>query len=236
MLSHRTPLLLLIAGYFLSSLPSTAQEEGKVALQFLAFPKQLRPQPVELVVGENKTIEIQTPGNELSPTYEMPRTGTIEVGKTVENEAGEKVFQLYGRSKMISASNQIVLLLRKGEKNSDGFVILPIDGELSEFNGGSYIFINASKINIAGKIGDKRFSLGPGKREMVQPNASHPGGACQVTLAYQREDKWKVFKDTRWTANKRYRSLIFFHQDPVSQRLSVSPIIDMLPFVTPGTG
>ncbi len=236
MTAPRCPLLILLATYALSVLPSAAQNESMVTLQFLAFPKQLRPAAVELLVGEKKTIKVQTPGNELSPTYEVPRLGTIVVGETVENAEGKPVFQIYGRANMIDASKQIVLLFRKGSENSDGFAVLPIDGDLSNFGGGNYFFINASKINIAGRIGDKKFELNPGQRKLIQPAATHEGGGCQVTFAYQRDEGWKIFKDTRWTTNQRYRSMIFFHQDPQSGRIMVSPIVDLLPYQPLKTG
>lgn len=230
MFSHRFSRLVLLAGFSLSCLPCAAQDEPKVSLQFLAFPKQLRPEPVELVVGEKKTIDVETPGNELSPTYEVPRLDTIVVGKTIQNEEGEDVFQVYGSANSIAASKQIILLFRKGKNNSDGFVVMPINGELTNFGGGSYIFINASKLNVGVVIGDKKFALKPNQRRMLSPQPDHDNGICQVTLSYQREDKWKTFKDTRWPANDRYRSLIFFYQDPESGRLGVSPIVDMLPY------
>ncbi|MFK7909810.1 MAG: hypothetical protein AB8F34_04325 [Akkermansiaceae bacterium] len=203
--------------------------QDKVTVQFLAFPKHMKPAPVELLIGEGKTIEIETPGNELSKVYKIPRLSSVVVGKTTQNDDGDAIFEIYGKAKFISASKQIILLMRKGKNNSDGFEILPLNGELADFKGGCYLFINASKLNIAGVIGDKKFSLKPGKRQLVQPVPNHKGGICQVTLAYQRQEKWKKFYDTRWPANKKYRSLIFFHQDPTNGRLGIAPIMDILP-------
>ena len=206
-----------------------ARAQDKVSIQFLAFPKQLKPAPVELLIGEGKTIKIETPGNELSMVYKVPRLSSIVVGKTTQNAEGDPIFEVYGKAPFISAFKQIVLLMRKGKKNSDGFEVIPINGDLANFTGGSYFFINVSKLNIAGVIGDKKFALKPGKRQLLQPKADLKGGICQVTLAYQREDKWKKFYDTRWPANKKYRSLIFFHQDPTNGRLGIAPIMDILP-------
>ncbi len=205
-------------------------QDKKISLQFLAIPKKTRPEPIELVVGEGKTIEVQTPGNELSPDYEVPSLSTIVVGKTILNEEGEPEFLVYGKANSIGTSKQIILLLRKGRENSDGFIVLPINGELTNFTGGSYLFFNASNLNVGGVIGDKKFALKPGQRSLLKPAPDHDNGICQVTLSYQRDEDWKTFKDTRWPTNKRYRSLIFFHRSVNSGRLTVSPVVEMLPY------
>lgn len=210
-----------------SMLMTHAPAQGKISLQFLVLPKQIQPEPVELLIGEEKTMEVETPGNELSPTYKVSPLSSIVVGKTIQNEEGQSVFEVYGKAESISASRQIILLIRKGKDNSDGFVVLPLNGELANFSGGSFLFINASRLSVGGVIGDKKFGLKPGQQQLLKPAANHKNGICQVTLAYQREDKWKTFYDTRWPTNKKYRSLIFFHQDPATGRLGIAPIVDM---------
>lgn len=230
MFSNRFSQLLILVGLSLSCLPCTAQDDPKVSLQFLAFPKQLRPEPIELVIGEKKTIKVETPGNELSPAYEVPQLETIIVGETSQNEKGEDVFQVYGRAEAIGASKQIILLFRKGKKNSDGFVVMPINGDLVNFKGGSYVFFNVSKSNVGVVIGDKKMALKPGQRELLSPQPDHENGICQVTLSYQIGDRWKTFMDTRWPVNENYRSLVFFYQNPENGRLGVYPIVDMLPY------
>jgi len=219
--------ILLVATCVLMPI-SRAQQAQQLSLQFLSFPEQLENEPVELVVGENKTIKVDIPGNELSPEYKVPTLGSIILGKTTTDQKGDPIFNVYGRAKSIAAKKQIILVVRKGEKDSDGFNLLPIDGQLNEFSGGSYLFINASKMQVGGIIGDKKFELGPGQRNLLKPAASHAGGGCQVTLSYKKEEKWKIFYDTRWVVNVRYRSLIFFYQDPDSGGLVVSPIVDFL--------
>jgi hypothetical protein len=207
---------------------SRAQQAPQVSLQFLSFPEQPENEPVELLISEGKTIKVDIPGNELSSVYHVPPLASIAVGKTTANEKGETAFQVYGNANSIAAKKQIILLIRKGEKNSDGFAVLPLDAQLNEFAGGNYLLINASKMQVGGTIGDKKFSLKPGQKNLLKPNASHTSGGCQVTLSYLKEEKWKVFYDTRWVVNTRYRSLIFFYQDPESGNLGVTPIMDFL--------
>lgn len=204
------------------------QGEKQVSLQFLAFPHQNPPEPIELLTGEGTTIPIDIPGNELSPAYRVKGLSSIVVGVTKEGAEKKPVFETLAKAPALASTKQIILLLRKGDHNSDGFLMVPVDGDLAKFAGGNYFFINASNLAVAGKIGDKTFALKPGQRSLVQPNPNHPNGGCQVTLSFQKEEKWKAFYDTRWTVNKRFRSLIFFYQDPETGSLGVAPIIQML--------
>lgn len=209
---------------------SCAQEQGgkTVALQFLAFPPHPDLKPIELLISEKKTMPIEIPGHQLSPTYKVQGLTSIVVGTTTLNEKQEPVFQVLGKADALASTQQIVLLLRKGKENSDGFMVLPIDGDLDKFSGGNYFFINAASMPVGGQIGDKTFALKPGQRKLVQPQATHAAGGCQVTLSYQKQEKWKTFYDTRWSVNKKYRNLVFFYQDPESGSLGVAPIMEML--------
>jgi len=107
---------------------------------------------------------------------------------------------------------------------------IPEGWEMSDLIGGSYLFINNSKMKVAGEIGDSKFELNPGEKNLLQPMATHTGGGCQVTLSYLRGEKWKVFRNTRWTNNARYRSLVVFHENAANGRLMVSTIVDLLPY------
>lgn len=205
------------------------QEEKQTTLQFLAFPPQNPPVPIELFIDKNNTMPIDIPGNELSREYEVKGLTSIIVGLTVENAKKEKVFQMLGQAPALGSSKQIVLLLRKGDQNSDGFSVIPIDGSLQKFKGGNFYFANTSKLAVGGKIGDITFALKPGQHRLLDPSATHADHGCQVTLSYHWQDKWKTFYDTRWTADERIRCLVFLFQDPESQRLGVAPIMEFLP-------
>lgn len=218
-----------LAFLVLISSDALAQTTEKISLRILAFPQIAEPEPVELVVGENtQTIEVDTPGHELSKNYSVPALNTITVGKTTIDSEGKSIFQSYGSAKSILAKEQIILLIRKGEKNSDGFSILPISADLTTFKGASFLFINASTYNIGVKIGDKNLELNSGKQSLIQPKANFENGICQVSIAYQKNDKWKMFYDTRWPANEKIRTLVFFYQNPITGRLGIAPITDII--------
>lgn len=213
----------------LASASFVSAQGNEMSLQFVAFPKKLKPEPVELLIGEDKTIDVDTPGHELTQPYKVPNLKTIAVGKTVPGKDGKPVFQVYGKAESV-APQQIILLIRKGKENSDGYHLIPIDARLPNFGGASFLFFNASNIGFAGIIGDQKFALRPGKLQIIKPKPNHPPNICQVTLSFQREgtDKWKKFYDTRWPANEKVRSLVFFYQIPGTKRVGLAPIMQVM--------
>ncbi len=211
-------------------LVNASAQEKQIKLRFLGFPQIPNPEPIELLIGENQTIKVNTPGNELSQSYTVPALASIVVGETVKNDKSENEFQIYGSAKGLATEEQIILLLRKGNKSSDGFTVIPIDGVQTKFSGASYLFINASKLSVAGVIGDQKFTLKAGGSTMLKPVPNHKDGICQVTLGYMKGEKWKTVYDTRWPANDKFRSIVFFYQDPQSGRLGIAPIVDVLPY------
>ena len=210
---------------------ASAQEEiENITLQFVSFPQGNRAKPVELLVGEGETIKVNTPSNEFSKRYTVPNMESIVLGETTLDEEGNSTFSIYGQGKHKGTKNQIVLLLKRGKEHSDGFVVHCIDADETKFGGASFLFINVSKIEVGGKIGDTEFSLEPGQQEIIKPEANHSGGVCQVTFAYKRPDKWKTFHDTRWPAHEKVRAMVFFYQNPKNGKVDIAPIMEVLPY------
>ncbi len=205
----------------------SAEAQG-LSLRFLAFPEITSPEPIQLMTGDGEPVNIDTPSHELSRPVNAGKVGEIVIGVTTLNAKQESVFQVLGRAKALPSKRQIVLLFPKGDDYTDGYVVLPVDGDITKFKGGHYMFINASSMNVGGKIGDKAFALKPGNKGLIKPKATHAGGGCQVTLSYEKGEKWKAFFDTRWSVNPRYRTLVFFYQEPESDKLGIVPIIEIL--------
>lgn len=212
------------------AIPSAALgQEGPMSLQFLAFPKQLKPAPVELLIAEGKTIRVETPGHELSKAYRVPMLEAVSVGETVVDEEGEESFKAYGHARSVSPQ-QIILLIRKGPHNSDGFHVIPIDSRLPNFGGASFLFLNASSLRFAATIADTKFTLDAGEHRIIKPVPNHPPNNCQVTLFFQRpeSEEWKKFYDTRWPANEATRSLVFFYEVPETGRVGIAPVLEVI--------
>ena len=236
MLIHmRVPLIAAAAAFaFALLLPGTASAQNppkSINLQFIAFPKHLEIEPLELLVGK-ETLEIATPGHEFSPPYKVPPLPNIVIGKTVQDKDGKPKFDIYGRAKGIAARDQIILLIRKGQKPEDGFVVMPMDARKAQFPGGSFLFINAATKKVGCELGDKKFALEPGKQTLVKPKADHDGPVCQATFYFEKVDgALKKFFDTRWSNDPAFRTMVFFYDS--KGKVGIQPIMEMLPFDGP---
>jgi hypothetical protein len=232
MIPHLSTRLFLVAGFALSLLPCSAQEGGEVTLQFLSFPKALDPQPVELLLGEGKTLEVNIPTNELSKPYKVTRLASWAVGESATGEDGKPAFKVFGQAPALASPKQLILLVRKGATNADGMEVIPIDNRVENFGGGKFLFMNAAKIDIAGEIGGEKFAIEPGKHVVVRPMTGKTENGKKLvhtSLYFRKGEEAKPFFSSVWPLSEKVRSLIFFYHDPETKSLRLHTIRDFLP-------
>lgn len=185
--------------------------------------------PVELLVGEGETIKLEVPSNELSGSVRVPRMTSWVFGEKFTNAEGKPSFKIFGETKSIPSSNQLILLIRKGKNMADGVEVRTIANDLSEFGGGKFLFMNAAKVDIAGDAGGEKFALRPDAHTIVKPKPDPGGGLFQATFAFRRDDKPQPFFSSRWPVSDKTRGFIFFYHDPNTQQLRMHSIRDFLP-------
>jgi hypothetical protein len=220
----------IIVVFVLCMSPCPAQEAPKVSLRFLSFPKAIDPVKVELQISEGKTIEIEAPGNEFSPPVDVVSPGVWSVGETVKGPDGKPVFKEYGRTNAVASPQQMLLLVRKGKENADGFELVALDGRVDGFGGGKFLFMNAAKVDIAGVVGSERFVVKPGKHSIVKPKG---GGnddkkLVHAALYFRADGQGKPFFSSTWPLSDAARCLIFFYHDPDTKRLRLHSIRDFI--------
>lgn len=222
------PTRIILAALALTCLPMTAhaQTAGEISLQFVSFPKSVDHQPLELLIGDGKTLPIQAPSNTLSQPYKVGPLSEWVIGKTdVISKDGEQktVFTTYGRTASIPSNNQLILLIRTGKENSDGLRVIAMDNNMDHFGGGQFFFMNAAKIDIAGKVADASFVIKPGTFSIIKPQAGveeREGMMVAFTkLYYQGKKGATPFFSSTWPVNEKARSMIFFYHDPHNDRL-----------------
>lgn len=202
--------------------PVAAQEGGEVALRFLSFPRTLDPEPVELVVGEGRTVEVKAPSNEFSETVRVPRMASWVIGRTTLDEERNPGFTVFGKGKALASARQIVLLIRKGKSPEEGVEVIAIDDRAGRFWGGDFLFFNAAKVDIACDVAGEKFAIKPGDHHIMRPEGD--GRTAHFTFYFRKADAPRPFFSSRWPIDDEARGLIFFYHDPDSNRLRLHTI------------
>ena len=208
-------------------LVNAAAQSDTVQLRFVSFPKAANPEPIELLVGEEKTIEVEIPTNSISKVYEVPRLSEWVLGKSSKNEENEFVFEVYGKAVAMNAAEQIVLVFRKGGDNASGLDLTPMRVDDRGLGGGKYLVLNASKVEIAGSIGTGKFQLKPKEHGLIGPKPTKTSGTRKYAFAkfyYRSGEEVQPFFSSTWRFNDKARSLVFFYHDPGTNHLRVHTI------------
>jgi hypothetical protein len=224
-------LRLILLTAWMIPLTGMAQEK-QVSLQFVCFPISNDPRPVSLLVGEGKVIPVELPSNVLSPVYKVPALGSWVLGKADVDAEGEFVFDSYGQTPSTGSDNQMILVIRKGAANEDGFEMVSFDSGTKGFGGGKYIFLNGAKVDIAGDAGGTKFALKPLKHMLIAPKPSETKENRKylyITLYFRKGDEATPFYESTWRFSEKARTLVFFHHEPHSGQLRTHTIRDYLP-------
>jgi len=202
-----------------------------VNLYFISFPKVANPEPLELLVGENVTMEVELPTNQISKAYQVPALSNWALGKS-DPDAEKFVFQSYGKSPSIKSKSQLVLVIRSDKKDSTDLELMTLDFSKNAFGGGEYLFMNAAKVDIGGVIGDLKFVIKPGKNTLVAPKPTKTKDGRNYSYArffFKNEDSAKGFFSATWRLNERARSMVFFYHDPGTRQIRLHIIRSFLP-------
>ena len=202
----------------------------QVELQFVSFPKAAESNSVELYTGEGKTIKVEIPTNNVSPSYKVARVPTWALGESVTDEEGKSKFTTFGKAPSIAAKKQLILVIRKGHDNSSGLTLYPIQNSETELGGGKYLLMNMSKVDIAAELSDKKLALKPGKFSIVKPTPSSVKGVykyCETKFHFRlKNGEVRKFFSSNWRLNDKARSFIFFYHDPRNRKLRFHSIRD----------
>lgn len=202
---------------------------GRTAiLQFASLPKSSDTGPIELLIGEGKSITIDAPHQKISKPYRVDQRKEWTVGKFEKAADGTRKFTEYGKVKALPTRHQLIILIRKGSTNADGFKLMIAANGLVQFGGGSFLLVNGSDQHIGGKLGAEEFTLAPGGHSVAKPKAEQGKRFCHVVFSYRKEEKMKPFLSTNWPVNERVRGLIGFYTDLKNSRLRMHTFRDFV--------
>lgn len=203
-------------------LPAAAQE-AKVELSFVSFPRAFSVEPVELLIGPEKTIEVEMPSHTISAPVRVPQLGRWQLGKSGQDEEGEFTFEVFGSVEASSAKNQTLVVFRSKDDGKPKFNVVRLDGDAGAFAGGSQFFYNATKAPIAASVGDQKFALRPGQYKLTNAKASYERDGREylsVEFFYQVKDRQEKFESTTWRQNEKVRYMVFFYHDERTKQIT----------------
>ena len=202
-------------------------QDDTVSLRILAFPRIADDSPVELLVGD-RTIPIKLASNRLSDPYKVAAQSAWNFGIKDTGDDGKPSFKSYGSGTAKDTQQQIVVLLRRGLKNSDGFRVLSYADGPRHFKERQIMFLNLALENVAGEVGGEKFALKPAQNTVISPKADQGKDLCHAKLLLERKGKWRPFMESNWPLKPDTRGLIFLYTDPKSSKVRLHTIRDFL--------
>lgn len=219
-------LTLLLSALALGPLARAQSGEATVELRVLAFPRVEEERPIEILAGES-TLEISPPSNRLSEPVKAPAQATWNVGHQAIDDQGQSRFESLGKGRAGKSPRQILILLRKGPKNEDGFRVLAFDDGPGHFKERQVFFLNLAHEPIAGDVGDVKFALKPAQHTVITPKANQGENLCHASLLRQDGEKWRPFMTSNWPLRDGTRGLILVYNDPATSKIRMHTIRDV---------
>ena len=219
-----------VVGLILSTMILNAQDK-EVSVQFVSFPISNDPEPIELLVGEGKSLSVELPTTNLSPVYKVPAMNQWVLGKMAIGQKEQKTFKAYGKAESAGTGTQLVLVIKEGKTFADGLKLIPMKYDPEYFAGGRFFMMNTTKVDIGIEMGTTRVGLKPDTFKLIDPEASKEvNGNKQlfIKVYFRNEDKMKPFYSSTWRLNDKARSLVFFYHDPDCLRIRTHTIRNYL--------
>jgi len=207
---------------FLNTMLFTYAQTEKVNLSFVSFPKAFDLAPIELLVGPEKTVKIKLPTHTISRPIRVTKLAEWHLGESSVDKDGNFIFKSFGKVKSSDSKNQTLIVFRSTDADTPKYEIVRLNGDAKGFSGGSQFFYNATKIEIAGKVGDKQFALKPKQHTLFKANASFEKNDRKylgVEFFYKFKDIEK-FDSTTWRHNDKVRYMVFFFHGEKTRQIS----------------
>lgn len=135
--------------------------------------------------------------------------------REVESVDGEGSIRIPVATAVIpSGVKRALLLFTKDKgKTEESYQVAVIERNLDTFPAGSYQICNSSRYNLAGKIGEKQFRLGPGDIKCVKMPVSEKQNV-EVKFANEIDGTWTLFYSSVWGSKANRRVNIFVVESP----------------------
>jgi hypothetical protein len=217
-------LLSILYPLILIATPSSAAADDQVDIKLLCFPKTADEPKIEMLVGPGEVEELKLQAHEFTLPTKVPRLPVWTFGKSGTDGEGNFTFTTYATFQPPASKRQLLVFIREGPENKDGFRITSLDPKT--LRGKHYHLTNLTKGPVAGTIGGQNFKLRPGGQTTVKPEADRGKNLCFASLSYLRNGKPRTFFSSNWKLRERSRALIFIYNPTGQQSPRMHSVID----------
>lgn len=215
----------IVALSLLGGAHSAWAQDAKVSLKFITFPQVKKPETIHLAGPEGKITRIEVGSRSFSQPVSVI---TQEKWSIVEEPAitadPKKQLKILGQVRALSAAKQLIILIRKGNKPTDGYSMVAIPDPSAGGTGGSVMLFNLSTTKISGRVGGKKLLLGLRKHKLVKPKLMADGRNFQSLFAHHLGGKPKMFYASTWPVSKGAVMFVFFYNHPTNKRLMLHSV------------
>ena len=200
-------------------------KDAKISLRFITFPQVKKKETIHLAGPEGEINSIEVGSRAFSqPVSVITQEKWSVVEKPVDETDSEKPPKVLGQVRALTAAKQLIILIRKGNKPSDGYAMVAIPDPSAGGTGGSFMLFNLSTTKISGRVGGKIFLLGLRQHKLVKPKLMADGRNFQSLFAHHLGKKPKVFYASTWPASKKAVMFVFFYNHPTNMRLMLHSV------------
>jgi hypothetical protein len=206
-------------------LPAAGQDEKagpEVKFRVTRFDPADRPPPEFTVGPPGLQIEVKVPLTYIAGPF---KTRLREGGFLDFWRAGEEKPEL--SLTITEAERKDLLLFFIPMKES--FKVMKVRTPLTSIRGGDRYLVNATKSQLAIKLGDQKpVLIDPGKAGLLRG----PGGADVVSLpvliSMKEDEKWKLVSTENWHCDPRFRKYLFAYISPRTRHLAFHGVEERL--------
>ena len=178
-----------------------------------------------LVLAGGEVHEVTLSRRMVSNSVRIPRDGLIRVVRVIDNpeDPGEPAYQTLAAAQVAEGVSQALVILVPGaQQTEDGRVFRTSVQDLAGFQGGDYMFLNLSPMNVAIQMGDDRKAVQPGRREIFAgPRRNDP---VNTPISYYYQDRaanqWRLISASTVVRMPTRREICIFSWDPRFERIS----------------
>lgn len=190
---------------------SLAAEGSKHTFRAL-FLDAPRNAPKKIFIFDGTTSqEIELPGANFSPVYELPAGDRTVVFTTTPYSTPEEVDPAAPVFKVPAATTDFYLLISSDPKNSVAPVqglVVPVDK--ARFKNGEMMWFNLTPNAVGGTVGSQNIALRPQSQKLIEAPVKDKG-YFDVELKFQLPNDKEVYPlcETKWIHDPRARMVVF---------------------------